>query len=211
MKRVFIFDLDGTLYYQLGVQLTMGLWMLSYYLIHFWRFKELLAILKYRKNREEGKDNIVDEQFKIVAQKYNLSTSKMEKIVKKWIMEKPLRVLPLFKDKKLVSLIAKLKEENKTIVIYSDYPTEEKLKVLDVKYDYAYDSSHPKIRVLKPDEKGLKFIISHNKFNKNNIIFIGDRDSKDGECARRCGIDYIILPKFFRDKKIKSIRQSSGE
>lgn len=33
-KKALILDLDGTLYFQFGVRIIMGLWMLLYYIVH---------------------------------------------------------------------------------------------------------------------------------------------------------------------------------
>ncbi len=201
MKKTLILDLDGTLYYQLGVQLTMGLWLAFYYLIHFWRIKELMILKDYRKIREQKITDIVERQFKIIAKKYNVTEEEVKKIVNIWMNQKPLQILPIFKDKKLIKMINDYQENKGQVIIYSDYPTIEKLAVLKVKYDISYDSTHPKIRVLKPDSKGLNYIIKENNLKQKETYFIGDSFSKDGKCAQSCDLEYIILPKFFRRKK----------
>lgn len=206
-KKTLILDLDGTLYYQLGVQMIMGIRLLCYYVFHFWKFKELLALKKYRSIREKNQKNIVNKQFKIIAQEYNMSIDRVEAIVKTWMFDKPLSAIKLFKDKKLLKLISEYKQNGGKVFIYSDYPTEQKLQVLEIKYDKSYSSTDEHIQVLKPDSKGLEYIINSNKLKKAEILFIGDRDSKDGACARACNIDYIILPKIGRNKKYKLIKQ----
>ena len=205
-KDTLIFDLDGTLYYQRGVQLVMGCQMLLYYIFHFWKWKELNLILDYRKIREKNEKDVVEKQFKIMAEKYKMSVKQVEELVEKWMIEKPLKALKLFKDRKLSNLIENAKTNGIQVIIYSDYPTEDKLKIMGIKYDKAYDSTHQEIRTLKPDKKGLEYIIKSNGLNNKKILFIGDRDSKDGECARRCNVDYIILPKYFRKRKYDQIK-----
>ena len=209
-KKALIVDLDGTLYFQYGVQCIMGCRMLFYYLFHFWKFKELLAIMYYRKQREKNLKEIVDNQYILVAQKYGINPKRVEEIVQIWLFHKPLTLLKIFKDKKLVKIIDKCKNTGINIIIYSDYPTKEKLMALNIKYCKSYDSTHPEIRTLKPDVKGLQYILKSNILNKKDVLLIGDRDSKDGECARRCNVDYIILSKFFRQKKYLEILQKVG-
>ena len=209
-KKTLILDLDGTLYYQYGVQCIMGCRMLLYYLIHFWKWKEFMVIMEYRKNRENNIEEIIDKQYILVAEKYSMSVKEVEKIIKQWLFQKPLRIVKFFRDRKLCAMIEEYKKRGLNIIIYSDYPTKEKLDVLNFKYDKAYDSTHKKIRVLKPDIIGLKYIIESNNLKEEEILFIGDRDTKDGECARRCNIDYIILPKVFRSKKYLEIKQKVG-
>lgn len=209
-KKALIVDLDGTLYFQCGVQCIMGCRMLLYYLSHFWKFKEFMAIMYYRKQREKNIIGIVDKQYSIVAQKYALNPEHVKKIVWLWLFQKPLAVLKAFKDNKISRIIDECRQKGLKIIIYSDYPTEEKLKVLNVLYDKAYDSTHPEIHTLKPDIKGLQYILESNELEKNEVLYIGDRDSKDGECARRLNVDYIILPKFFRQKKYLEIVKKVG-
>lgn len=210
-KKVIIFDLDGTLYYQYGVQCFMGCQMLLYYFLHFWRWKELMAIMYYRKIREKNIKNIVEDQYNIVAKKYKFEEEQVKMIVDTWLFKKPLNIIKIFKDKKLYKLIYKFKEMGMKIIIYSDYPTKEKLEALNIPYDKTYDSTHSEINTLKPDPKGLQYIIKDNNLNKNEILFIGDRDSKDGQCARNCNIDYVILPKIFRKKKYLEITKKVGK
>ena len=209
-KRVLILDLDGTLYFQYGVQTIMGLRLLLYYIFHLWKFSELLAIMYYRKIREQSVEGIVDKQFFIVAKKYDIPVEKLTLLIDKWLFQKPLCLLPLFKDYRLAKIIDNCKRQGGEIIIFSDYPTEAKMKALNINYDKSYDSTHPDIRVLKPDPKGLYFIIKENGFEKEEILFIGDRDSKDGACARSCKVDYVILPKFCRKKKYLQIEQILG-
>ena len=209
-KRVLILDLDGTLYYQLGVQFIMGCQLIFYYIFHFWKLKELMIIISYRKIRENNIKGIIDKQYILISKKYNTSVNKVKKIIEKWMFVKPLNILPLFRDKKLLTIVENFKLLGGKIIIYSDYPTKDKLKVLNVNYDKSYDSTHSQIRTLKPDPKGIEYIIKENKLKKNEILYIGDRESKDGECARKCNIDYIILPKYFRNKKYSMINEEIG-
>lgn len=209
-KKAMILDLDGTLYFQSGVQIIMGLRLLLYYIFHFWSFNEFLAILHYRKIREQRVEGIVEKQFIIAAEKYNISVEKMALLIDEWLFKKPLCLLPLFKDYRLAKIIDNCKRQGRKIIIFSDYPTEDKLKALNINYDRSYDSTHSSIRVLKPDPRGLYFIMKENGLEKEEILFIGDRDSKDGACARNCKVDYVILPKFCRKKKYLQIEQILG-
>jgi glycosyltransferase involved in cell wall biosynthesis len=51
-------------------------------------------------------------------------------------------------------------------------------------------------------EKGLRYLIMENSLQTTDILFIGDRMEKDGECAKACGVDHLIL------KKKKSARNA---
>ena len=206
MKNTIIVDLDGTLYYQYGVHLVMGCQLL----LHFWKVKDLKIIMEYRKIREKNINNIVDKQYKIVADKYHVEEEYVKKVIDEWLFQRPLKALKKFKDKQLDKIITEFSQKGGKVYIYSDYPTKEKLKQLNTKFDKAYDSTNDNIKTLKPDKKGLEYIIKENNLQKEKILFIGDRDSKDGEISRKCNIDYVILPKLFRKKKISQIKQMIG-
>lgn len=206
-KKVLIFDLDGTLYYQVFVRLFIGISMLGYYIFHLCKIKELFMILDYRKYREYNENTSIEEQYKYIADKYNVSISLVEDIINKWMIKKTLSLINKFRDKKLINIINIFKDKGIKIIIYSDYPTEEKLKTLNINYDKSYDPTNNNIKYLKPNPKGLEYIIRENKFDKGDILYIGDRDSKDGECARNCVVDYIILNKFNRGKYYKLIKE----
>lgn len=52
--RAVIFDMDGTLYYQLPLRLRMAGKLAAYYLRHPFRYKELLAVKTFREIREHS-------------------------------------------------------------------------------------------------------------------------------------------------------------
>ncbi len=199
-KKVLILDLDGTLYYQIYVKLFMVFNILGYYIFHFWRMKDIFIILSYRKYRENNENTSTKEQYKFIADKYKVASSLVEEVINKWMFKKPLNLINRFKDKKLINIISTFKDKGGKVIIYSDYPTDDKLKAMGISYDKSYSPINNNIKYLKPNPKGLDYIIKENKFKREDILYVGDRDSKDGECARKCSVDYIILPKFNRNK-----------
>ncbi|MBF1704271.1 MAG: HAD-IA family hydrolase, partial [Selenomonas sp.] len=69
----------------------------------------------------------------------------------------------------------------------------DKLSRLGIKTEHIYDSTQPEINAFKPNPDGLLYIMKTLKLKKAECLMIGDRDDRDGECARRAGIDYCIL------------------
>ncbi len=66
--KAVIFDLDGTLYFQTKLRLIMACCLGGYYVSHFWKFKELLALKKFREVRERWDDiSSTDESVRGVA------------------------------------------------------------------------------------------------------------------------------------------------
>jgi len=194
-----IFDMDGTLYYQFPLRICMAFELSFYYLLHIKHYKELLIIYSFRKMREQNRfinsNDFEETHYNLLAEKYNVSTGMIKKLVNKWINEKPLRYVCFFRDHKIIELLKKLKFQQKKIIIYSDYPVKNKIEVLGLVeiVNYSFCASDSGIKCLKPDPKGLKYIINAISKPVEDILFIGNRYSRDGLCAKNVKMDYLIL------------------
>ena len=190
---LYVFDVDGTLYYQNKLRLIMGKRLLMYYLFHPLKFKDLIIIKNFRSLRENAKDT--NGLFDITAKKCNVSVSRVNEVIKKWIYENPIDALIASKDDTLLAIIDKLKANGKTVAIWSDYEADDKLKALQLSTDYVYTAEQERVGELKPSPKGLNLIMSDLNVPKDKTIMIGDRMVKDGEAAKKAGCDYLILSK----------------
>lgn len=202
---LYVFDVDGTLYFQNKLRLIMGSRLLAYYLLHPLKVKDLIIIKNFRSIREAAKDT--NGLFDITAKKCHVSVSHVEKVIKKWIYENPLDALIASKDATLLSIIDMLKANGKTVAIWSDYEADDKLKALNLTTDYVYTAEQERVGELKPSPKGLNLIMSDLKVPKDKTIMIGDRMVKDGEAAKAAGCDYMILSKskIKREKQLKTL------
>lgn len=202
---LYVFDVDGTLYYQNKLRLIMGKRLLMYYLLHPLKFKDLIIIKNFRSLRENAKDT--NGLFDITAKKCNVSVSRVNEVIKKWIYENPIDALIASKDDTLLAIIDKLKADGKTVAIWSDYEADDKLKALKLSTDYVYTAEQERVGELKPSPKGLKLIMSDLRVAKDKTIMIGDRMVKDGEAAKKAGCDYLILSKSKkkREEQLKTL------
>ena len=202
---LYVFDVDGTLYYQNKLRLIMGKRLLMYYLLHPLKFKDLIIIKNFRSLRENAKDT--NGLFDITAKKCNVSVSRVNEVIKKWIYENPIDALIASKDDTLLAIIDKLKANGKTVAIWSDYEADDKLKALKLSIDYVYTAEQERVGELKPSPKGLKLIMSDLRVAKDKTIMIGDRMVKDGEAAKKAGCDYLILSKSKkkREEQLKTL------
>ena len=202
---LYVFDVDGTLYYQNKLRLMMGKRLLMYYLLHPLKFKDLIIIKNFRSLRENAKDT--NGLFDITAKKCNVSVSRVNEVIKKWIYENPIDALIASKDDTLLAIIDKLKANGKTVAIWSDYEADDKLKALKLSTDYVYTAEQERVGELKPSPKGLKLIMSDLRVAKDKTIMIGDRMVKDGEAAKKAGCDYLILSKSKkkREEQLKTL------
>ncbi|MCR4923625.1 MAG: HAD family hydrolase [Lachnospiraceae bacterium] len=225
--KAVVWDLDGTLYYQRRMRLRMALSLLTYYLTHPLRLKELFAVKKFREVREHWEDHMAGDkelvnktlkenrdcdelsvkQYLYVAKSLNTEFSLVKDAVTMWIYQRPLDIIYECRDKDAAELIAELREKGIDNYIFSDYPIEDKLKALKIKgIKGCYSATDHNIAVLKPDPKGLKLIMEENDHAPSQVLMIGDRMSKDGEAAKKAGCDYYILPKSrYKRKKIYSL------
>ena len=202
---LYVFDVDGTLYYQNKLRLIIGKRLFMYYLLHPLKFKDLIIIKNFRSLRENAKDT--NGLFDITAKKCNVSVSRVNEVIKKWIYENPIDALIASKDDTLLAIIDKLKANGKTVAIWSDYEADDKLKALKLSTDYVYTAEQERVGELKPSPKGLNLIMSDLNVPKDKTIMIGDRMVKDGEAAKKAGCDYLILSKSKkkREEQLKTL------
>lgn len=212
--RAVVFDLDGTLYFQRKLRLTMACRLAFYYLCHPFHIKELLVLKEFRTVREhwdelskraEDRQNmnlksprsLDTAQYLYVAEKMHVKAETVEQVVQTWIYENPLSALQKSRDEAIAELIKKLKEKNLFVLIFSDYPVKEKLSALGLitLADGMYSAVDERLMELKPSPKGLKLIMEDFHLEASQILMVGDRFSKDGMSAVNAGTDYLILGK----------------
>lgn len=187
VNKHYIVDLDGTLYFQIPVRLMMLAELMLYYVFHLSRLNDLRIIYRYRKNHEK---NICD--FGILARQYQTNKKYVKDLIEEWMIKRPLKWIRIFADRKLLKIL-----QDKKVIVYSDYPTNEKLQALEFVPTAQYFCDGTNIMHYKPNSQGLEFISRKHNLLKDDILMIGDRMSHDGECAKRFGCKYLILNKTF--------------
>ena len=86
-----------------------------------------------------------------------------------------------------------IKENDIKIGVYSDYPAESKLHALGLNVDLVVASTDPTINRFKPDPTGLIHITKMFNVEPSRCMLIGNREEKDGECAMRANMEYVII------------------
>ncbi|MBQ7593829.1 MAG: HAD family hydrolase [Synergistaceae bacterium] len=201
--EVLIFDLDGTLYYQTPVRIFMAVWMIIHYALRPLKIRELFAVLKYRELREKlfavDKEDFNVKQINEAARLCGVPQEETERVINLWMNEKPLKLVKLFRRRKLLDALRKFQTSGKTIIIYSDYPVKEKLRALNFEPDKYFWSTDGFINCMKPDASGLLRIIRTFKLNAQNILYVGDRYDRDGKCAENTGVAYMDVKEFVKN------------
>ena len=106
---------------------------------------------------------------------------------------RPLRAVYKSRDRQLLAFLKKQQKKGYHVYLYSDYPLEDKSRVLELKADGLYYPDNVRFSYLKPDPEGLTFILGENHLKKEDVLMIGDREEKDGQCAAAAGTDCLIL------------------
>lgn len=190
--KAVVFDLDGTLYNQTKLRLNMAMRLGIYYVCHFWKAKELFVLKYFREVRDKWEDNDA-KLYEYIADKKNVSPEYVKRVVMKWIYDNPLDLLIKCRNEELYSYISSLKNAGIPVIIFSDYPIEDKIKALQIEPDGMYCPGDERNIELKPSPMGLNLILNDLALAPSGILMVGDRDIKDGEAARRAGIDYYIV------------------
>ncbi len=210
--RAVIFDLDGTLYYQKPFRIRMLFYLFGHMLRHPSAIGDMLLIKRYREVREKWEDYertmsfpadmpLEDRQYEFIAAQKKVTVSRVADAVRFYMHEAPLALLPYYKDAMLSDAIEKLRRKNVSVVIYSDYPVEEKLRALGIEADWHFTSSDKKINCMKPDPKGLQVILATLGLQAEDVIMVGDRYEKDGLAAIGNRMDYLIVSSSKKERE----------
>jgi phosphoglycolate phosphatase/putative hydrolase of the HAD superfamily len=195
--RAVIFDVDGTLYAQRKLRQKITWEMLRFLVAHPTGLSDLKILWNFRKAREKNASliggNIEEKQFEWGAKASNVSVEKVRQVVQYWMFTRPLFYLEACCYPGVRDLFSTLKNKGILIGVFSDYPARDKLQALNLEVNVMVSATDVEVGRLKPDPKGL--IVAASKLNTpvKECLFIGDRDDKDGECARRAGMPYLIL------------------
>jgi phosphoglycolate phosphatase-like HAD superfamily hydrolase len=198
-KKLFIFDLDGTLvdaYRAIEESLNFTLKRLGYPLVTF----------------EEAKRNVGKGDRLFMAAFFRSED-----------IDKALRIYRLHHKSSLkthaklrpyaVWLLSRLKRNNRTIAIASNRPvffTDIILKAVGIKKYLDYVLCADQIKSLKPNPKILNMIMDRFRVKREDTVFIGDMDI-DLETAQRARVDAIFVKggstktsdiKKYKNKKI---------
>ena len=202
--QLIIFDLDGTLYFQKPFRKKMLLFLMKHVLKHPGCVKDMFLIKRYREVREkweelapsvQGTDemSLDDRQYAYVAAEKKVSPERVKKAVTFFMLEAPLSLLPEFADRELADTIVTLQEKGIQLAVYSDYPVKDKLASLGIEIENHFTAADEGIACMKPDPKGLAYVLKVMQCQPKNALMVGDRMEKDGQAAVANNVDYVIL------------------
>jgi phosphoglycolate phosphatase/putative hydrolase of the HAD superfamily len=195
--KVVIFDVDGTLYDQHKLQNYMLKELLRYYITHPLHLIDLKILYDFRREREKHVFDVVNDienkQYNWAAKASGVSIEKARCVVQKWIFKIPLRYIRYCRYPGVLEFFDSLRLRGIKTAIFSDYPAEEKIDALGLCSHCVVCASDRYVDRFKPNPKGLNVIAETMGIPVENCLFIGDRDDRDGECARKVGMQYMIV------------------
>ena len=205
-----VFDLDGTLYDQQRLR-----WFMALHMVHdlLWSFKgrrQIKIIRWFRRLREtlaetEAED-IINLQYAMVASELSISEEEVRVVIKLWMLEKPLKYLRKCREPYVEYTFGQLHRAGKIIAVLSDYPAHEKLMALGLHADIIVAATDAEVNRFKPHPKGLLRVLDLAGTVPERCVVIGDREDRDGECARRIGAPFI-LKRPFRQLRLPEVNK----
>jgi phosphoglycolate phosphatase/putative hydrolase of the HAD superfamily len=193
-------DLDGTLYHPLPVKLAMaGELMLFGWgsiktLRTFRHAHEALRLLEA--DTSSAARSPFERQLAHAAEQLARPASDVERVVREWMFERPLKWVARSKRQALLDALARHRTSGGRTALVSDYPASGKLDALGARalFDVVVSSGEPGgPSKLKPDPEGYVSAAQRLGVEPARCLVIGDRDDADGAAARAAGMGFCLI------------------
>lgn len=192
--HAWLVDLDGTLYAPLPVKLLMGLSVLFLGLPH------ARLLRQFRREHEVLRETLaseVDDPFALqlarTAEHLGRPLDEVERVVRAWMLERPLPFVRRFRRTALLKEIERHQEAGGKTALVSDYPARRKLAALGAEqlFDVVVASGEPGgPGRLKPWPDGYLKAAAALDVAPERCLVIGDRADADGLAAARAGMTF---------------------
>lgn len=192
-------DLDGTLYRPTLVKLAMA----AELLLFGWGAIKTLRTFRHAHEELRELPEAADQgktpfelQLELAARKLERETGDVERCVREWMFERPLKWVARAKRRELLSALEQYRAGGGKTALVSDYPATGKLRALGAErlFDVVVSSGEPGgPRRLKPDPEGYLSAAKRLGIEPARCLVIGDRDDADGVAARTAGMAVQII------------------
>lgn len=193
-------DLDGTLYRHKPVQLAMAAELLLF------GWGSIKTLRTFRHSHEELRREAPSEralalspfqrQLELCARKLGKEPTEVERVVRRWMFERPLKWVARSKRKALLGALAHFRAGGGKTALVSDYPASGKLQALGATtlFDLVVSNGEPGgPSKLKPDPEGYLSAAKRLGIEPARCLVIGDRDDADGAAARAAGMGLCLI------------------
>lgn len=190
-----VFDVDGTLYSQRPLRLTMARGLLVNAVTRF-DATTIRIIDSYRRGKEAHADAGTTRFEPIllaeVAARHGVTPARVAATIADWIETRPLPHLRRARIAGVEAVFDHVRASGRRLAVLSDYPAEAKLAALGLVADIIVAAGDPHVGVMKPDPRGLDTVMARAQVGPAATVLIGDRPERDGEAARRAGAKALI-------------------
>jgi FMN phosphatase YigB (HAD superfamily) len=196
--RAWLVDLDGTLYRPRGVKLAMAAelavlgWRDIRVVRAFRREHERMRVAIANQACDESSANGVvssafEQQIQRTALGVSMSDAAVEKVIARWMIERPGKWLKLFRRRGLLGQIGRYRQLGGRTALVSDYPASCKLAAMgaaDLFEIVISNGEQGTTFALKPDPAAFLAAAERLSIPPEQCLVIGDRDDADGQAAR---------------------------
>lgn len=197
--QTIIFDLDGTLYCNKGLakQMVYRLW---------WCLPLLAAERRTRKRLENcrfaSQEEFYEAYFAAMAKGHWWSAKIAHRWYEQVYMPTMIELIEIYcyPSFEVLNIVVLGLKRGLTMAVFSDYGCiKEKMETLGINegcFRCCIDA--PSLGGLKPEKSLIEDLLKILNAKPETTLFIGDRDDKDGEAARRVGAMYMRVQEFRR-------------
>jgi len=196
VKAVFL-DLDGTLYDLKKMQRIMRKKILIHLLNKPWKFKEILIVYYFRKDRKNSSGAFVPDlkttQYRWLQRRFDMPLEELESIIQKWMFDLPSEHLGKLGFSSVHSFFYQLKQKGIPYGIHSDLPLGNKLEALKIQVDFQTDATDSDINALKPHPAGVMRFAKKLGIETEEVLVLGDKKELDGWMAKEAHAQFFHI------------------
>ncbi len=168
-------------------------------------YRLLRFLQAYRRAQEslrgsDLRDNVGEHQFVLACKSAAIEPAAGRAYLERWFHTEPLPHIPTAVRDGVHSLLAGLQSAGIKLGVLSDYPAESKLEAAGLRpfFSAVVCSSDPGVTGFKPDTSGLLLCATRLGVEPRQLLYVGDREEVDAECAYRAGASAVIVGKRLR-------------
>jgi FMN phosphatase YigB (HAD superfamily) len=211
--KLLILDLDGTLYHQTPVRILNALKILFCLTCSPSTASEIRIVRRYRVLREvfSAQWKPIAEVESVLAAEEGMTWEEIRKIRDKWMVNRQATIVRIARRRWLLKNVQELQQKGVQTAILSDYPIPHKISQLRINPTFTVCSEDKRIKFAKPHPSGVQEIIKLSGCLPAEILFIGDREDRDGAAALIAGVQFLLVGREAKKALNHLLRQLDGE